>query len=73
MTNNMCEVDRRWNEGVAHDPRSEELAHSISKIDWENGGVLDLRFGGHAERETLLYLLDIHFTRQNPRGTIGIQ
>lgn len=60
------EVDRLYLEGTPHDTRSEKLAHSLSKIDWENGGILDLRFGGDGDAgETLMYLLDIHFARQD--------
>lgn len=62
----MYETERRWAEGIPHDPRSEALARSIDKIDWENGGFMDFGFGGDGDTgETLMYLLDIHFERQD--------
>lgn len=62
----MGEVDALYLEQIPHDPRSEKLAKSLSDIDWENGGILDLRFGGDGDAgEHLMYLLDVHFARQD--------
>ncbi len=62
----MSEVDALYLDGIPHDIRSEKLAHAIADIDWENEGALDLRFGGDGDLgEHLLYVLDIHFARQD--------
>lgn len=55
--------EQRWEQGIAHDPRSEKLARSVARIDYEIGGdLLGLKFGGDGDNgETLLYLLDCHY------------
>jgi len=68
MADYKYEADRRWAEEIPHDPRSEALAHAIADIDWENGGMLDLKFGGDGDAgETLMYMLDIHFEREDAK------
>lgn len=58
----MSEVERRWEQGIPHDPRSEALARALAKIDAENDDRFDFRFGGDGDNgEDLLYLLDIYF------------
>jgi hypothetical protein len=58
--------EERWEKGVPHDPRSEQLARSIAKIDHDTGDRLGLKFGGDGDNgEHLLYLLDIHFEAED--------
>lgn len=57
-------MDERWELGVNHHPKTEELINSIMEIDKEWGWPLDMKFGGDGdEGETLAYILDAHFER----------
>lgn len=56
-------IDKRWEKGIPHHPKSIELFDAISKIDfkycsdsfcWNSGGDGD-------NGETLMYELDIYF------------
>jgi len=66
--------NQRWEDGVPHDPRSEEIYKSIADLDfrlqndyfcWKSGGDGD-------NGETLMYLMDEHFQRKDeetwPKG-----
>lgn len=60
------EIDRRWEDGVPHDPRSEELYENIARIDYEADDIFDWKSGGDGDNgEQLMYLLDIHFAEQD--------
>jgi hypothetical protein len=61
------EITRRWEDGIPHDPRSEELYESIAIIDWEEGDdFFCFKSGGDGDNgEHLMYLLDIHFARED--------
>lgn len=61
----MRTIDERWQEsGYEHDSRSIELAYSIRDLDTED--QMDLKFGGDGDNgEILLYLLDMHFERED--------
>lgn len=57
------DIDKRWEQGTPHHPKSEELFKAISEIDfkfcndyfcWKSGGDGD-------NGEMLMYALDIHF------------
>ena len=56
-------INKRWEEGIPHHPKSWELAKAIGVLDAKYGGdYLDLQFGGDGDNgEHLAYLLDIHF------------
>ena len=60
-------VERRWEQGLPHDKRSEEIFRSIQNIDrGENGNWMDLESGGDGDNgEHLMYLMDIHFEMQD--------
>jgi hypothetical protein len=57
------DIEKRWEDGTPHHPKSEKLARSIAKIDEDHGDDLFcFKFGGDGDNgEHLLYLLDIHF------------
>jgi len=59
------EVNRRWEEGVEHDPRSVALAKALADIDYKQGGdYFDFKFGGDGDSgEELCFLLDIFFAQ----------
>lgn len=56
-------VTERWEEGIPHHPKSEEMARALAKLDYEQGGDrLCLKFGGDGDNgEHLMYLLDVYF------------
>lgn len=60
------EVTRRWEQGVPHDPRSEEIYEALAEIDWTEGGdYFGWKSGGDGDNgEHLMYLLDIYFARR---------
>ena len=61
----MTEIERRWEQGVAHNLKSEKLAEEIARIDSANNDFFDLRFGGDGDNgEELLYILDIMYEAQ---------
>ena len=53
----------RWEKGLPHDPRSEELARTLAAIDFEAfDDSFCWKFGGDGDNgETLMYQLDIYF------------
>lgn len=60
-------ITERWERGVPHDPRSLALYKSIAAIDFKVGGdFFQFKSGGDGDNgEHLLYLLDIHFERED--------
>lgn len=63
----MMSITERWEKGISHDPRSEELARAIGAIDMEHGSdYFCFKFGGDGDNgEHLMYLLDIYFERKD--------
>ena len=63
MKTKINRMEKRWEEGVEHDPRSVELYKAIEKLDWDEGGdSLGLKCGGDGDiGESLMYLLDVYF------------
>lgn len=57
------DIDSRWENGVDHHPKSEEMARKLGKIDLHfNNDQFCFKFGGDGDNgETLMYLLDIYF------------
>lgn len=58
-------IEKRWENGTPHHPKSEETAKSIAEIDYKYGDdYFCFKFGGDGDNgEHLMYLLDIHFER----------
>ena len=57
-------AEERWEQGIPHDPRSEDIARGLDKIDIESGMFFDWKFGGDGDNgEELMYHLDIYFER----------
>jgi len=65
----ITDIDKRWEEGIPHDPRSEDLAYALRLLDFKYGNdVLYLRFGGDGDNgEHLMYLLDIYFEQEDKK------
>lgn len=57
----------RWEEGIEHDARSQEIYGFISDYDWKfNGDALGLSAGGDGDNgEELMYLLDEYFAAKD--------
>lgn len=56
-------IGERWEQGVPHDPRSEEIYRAIADIDFkQNDDYFCWKAGGDGDNgEALMYLLDIYF------------
>ena len=65
MADRELTITERWEQGIDHDPRSEEIIRAMSKLDWElYDGVLDIKVGGDGDNgESMMYLLDVYFER----------
>lgn len=63
----------RWEQGIDHDARSEELFGFMKSYDLKfNGGSLDLRSGGDGDAgEELMYLMDEYFASKDKGATDG--
>ena len=61
------DVNKRWEEGIPHHPKSKALLKRVNELDWALlEGSLDLRVGGDGDTgETLMYLLDIYFEEED--------
>jgi len=59
--------DQRWELGMAHDPRSEEIVHGLQRVDLELDGLyFDWKTGGDGDiGEALAYQLDCYFHRKD--------
>lgn len=55
--------DERWEQGLDHDERSEEIFEFMKRYDLTfNEGTLDLKSGGDGDvGEELMYLMDEYF------------
>ena len=66
-------VERRWEEGIPHDPRSEELFAFLEKIDFECGDMFGWKSGGDGDNgETLMYQLDEYFAQRDATPPAGV-
>lgn len=67
------DVNKRWEKGVAHHPKSKALIERISELDWELlNGYFDFKYGGDGDNgETLMYLMDIIFEEQDAAANKG--
>lgn len=55
-------IEKLWEQGVEHHPKSIELYDFISDLDMKNGDTFDFKSGGDRDNgEDLMYLLDIWF------------
>lgn len=66
MAKKLLTVEGRWEKDIPHDDRSIRLYESIAKIDYDNGDTFDFKAGGDGDNgEQLMYILDIHFARED--------
>jgi hypothetical protein len=57
------DINKRWEKGTPHHPKSLKLMKRVNELDWELlKGSFDFKTGGDGDSgETLMYLLDIYF------------
>lgn len=56
------DVNKRWELGIDHHPKSKELYEFIEDLDFKNGDVFGFKSGGDGDNgEDLMYLMDIYF------------
>lgn len=63
-------ISQRWEQGLEHDSRSTAIYTNIAEIDFfENGNAFNFKAGGDGDNgETLMYLLDVHFEREDMKA-----
>lgn len=62
--------NERWEKGMPHNSKSEELYKFISKLDGKYGDFFDFKSGGDGDNgEQLMYLLDVYFEKKE-KGVI---
>jgi len=55
-------ISVRWEQGVEHHPKSEEIMDAMCYIDALNKYALDIDRGGDGDNgETIMFLLDVYF------------
>jgi len=60
------DVNKRWENGIPHHPKSMEIERIIREADRMVDSSLDMRFGGDGDNgEELLYVLDIYFEEED--------
>ena len=59
------DINKRWEQGIDHHPKAEELVRAIASLDFEYGNdFFCFKIGGDGDNgEHLMYLLDIYFER----------
>lgn len=58
--------EERWERGIDHDPRSEEIYEAIAAFDFKYGDRFCFKSGGDGDNgEHLMYLLDCYFTEKD--------
>jgi hypothetical protein len=63
------DISKRWEEGIPHHPKSEELFKKIQEVDFVwNDDYFCWKYGGDGDNgEFLLYVLDIIFEEKERR------
>lgn len=64
------DINKRWENGVEHHPKSVEMANVIFDMDWKYGDdYFCWKKGGDGDNgEHLMYLLDIYFEQQDEQS-----
>ena len=66
-------IERRWEQSILHDERSECMVDMLATLDLENGNKLGLLCGNDIDlnktAEHLKYLLDIYFEMKDITST----
>ena len=61
------DINTRWEQGIPHDPRSEEIVYFLSEYDFQFcGDYFCWKTGGDGDNgETLMYELDEYFAAKD--------
>lgn len=61
------DINKRWERGTPHHPKSKALMHKLAELDWELlKGHFDFKTGGDGDSgETLMYLMDVMFEEED--------
>ena len=67
------DINKRWESGTSHHPKSVELMTRVINLDWElMNGWFDFKTGGDGDNgENLMYLMDIFFEEQDAAANMG--
>lgn len=56
------DIGVRWEQGIEHHPKSEEIMDAMCYVDKLNKYAMDIDVGGDGDNgETMLFLLDVYF------------
>ena len=60
------DINKRWEQGTKHHPKSDEIVRAIADLDFKYGGdFFGFKIGGDGDNgEHLMYLLDIYFEKK---------
>lgn len=63
----VTDINKRWESGVEHHPKSQALFTFVREADFVwNGDSLDLKAGGDGDNgESLMYLMDVYFDAED--------
>lgn len=61
------DINKRWEQGRDHHPKSEKIVRAIAELDFKYGeDRFCFKIGGDGDNgEHLMYLLDIYFERED--------
>ena len=64
------DINKRWEEGIDHHPKSVEIVRAVSELDFcFLGDYFCWKYGGDGDNgEMLAYLLDIYFEAKDKAG-----
>ena len=68
------DLNKRWEEGIPHHPKSEELFKAIAEIDYKyNSDFFCWKSGGDGDNgEILMYLMDVYFEEKDEQNDDSI-
>ena len=61
------DVNKRWEHGINHHPKSKEIIKALAELDYHlTNDFLSIKTGGDGDNwEAMMYLLDIYFEGQD--------
>lgn len=66
------DLNKRWEQGVEHHHKSEEVFAILEEADWKYGGdYFCWKSGGDGDNgETLMFMLDVYFEKKDEEGVL---
>lgn len=64
------DLNKRWEHGIPHHPKSLDLMHHIAELDFHcNSDYFCWKYGGDGDNgEILMYVLDVYFEQKDKAG-----